>query len=558
MLRARRNTALATAAALVSGVLLVAATSDAGADDGVVGNATALTVPNGAPGITNGAASLYPSTVNVPNVWGPITDVNVTLHSLGHTNPDDLDIVLRSPTGVNVALMSDACGTGDVEDISPTFNDQASSTMADAGDCIGSQFKPSNVDDGADSWGTDVTGPVSNTLSAFNGTSALGVWSLYVVDDTAANVGDLEGGWSMVITTADSDIDIPTSGSADPYPRTLTVSSDQIVTDANLTFTGFTHAAPEQVSVLLVGPSGDEVMLMQDSCGQFGVNDQTYTWDDEAPGLMGALGCSSGFSFKPTNRNASESLPPPAPAAPYGNALSAFDLKPAAGDWKVCVFDDAANGGGYLVGIPSLNLTTRPKADTGFSEFPTQVSEGSPASLTLTRSASGPLGAGRIALVVAPGTGTAEADDLTILDEDVVFAAGETSKTVPLTITNDSLEEGSETFRISLGNVAGDAVLSGPAEVSVTIAASDVVLPDTTLVKGPRSSTKRTAKLKFKATEAATFRCKVDKKAWRPCSSPLRLKNLKVGKHKVLVRATDLVGFVEAKPLKVTWKVLKP
>ena len=33
---------------------------------------------------------------------GPITDVNVTLHRFGHTNPADVRIVLVSPTGQKV------------------------------------------------------------------------------------------------------------------------------------------------------------------------------------------------------------------------------------------------------------------------------------------------------------------------------------------------------------------------------------------------------------------------------------------------------------------------
>ena len=36
-----------------------------------------------------------------------------------------------------------------------------------------------------------------------------------------------------------------------------------------------------------------------------------------------------------------------------------------------------------------------------------------------------------------------------------------------------------------------------------------------------------------------SFECAVDKKAFKPCGSPEKLKKLKVGKHKVAVRAVD-------------------
>jgi hypothetical protein len=62
--------------------------------------------------------------------------------------------------------------------------------------------------------------------------------------------------------------------------------------------------------------------------------------------------------------------------------------------------------------------------------------------------------------------------------------------------------------------------------------------------------------LKFKAETGSTFTCKVDKRKARTCTSPFKLKNLTVGKHKVTVTATDAAGNVEKKPATYTWKVL--
>ena len=102
-----------------------------------------------------------------------------------------------------------------------------------------------------------------------------------------------------------------------------------------------------------------------------------------------------------------------------------------------------------------------------------------------------------------------------------------------------------------------------PGEITrglvLDIQTRDVVSPDTTLTKKPKDSIRAKAKLKFSASEAGShFECKVDKRPFKACTSPLKLKNLKVGKHKVQVRAVDAAGNVDATPAKVKWKVLAP
>jgi hypothetical protein len=81
----------------------------------------------------------------------------------------------------------------------------------------------------------------------------------------------------------------------------------------------------------------------------------------------------------------------------------------------------------------------------------------------------------------------------------------------------------------------------------------------TSILKGPKhKTTKRTAKFKFRSNEpASTFKCKLDRKRFKPCSSPKRLKHLKKGKHVFQVVATDRVGNTDATPAKKTWKIKK-
>ena len=69
---------LVSVVSAVGALVLVA--SPASADS--FANPTPITMPN-----NNALSAPYPSTVNVSGMSGPITDVNVTLHRVGHTAP---------------------------------------------------------------------------------------------------------------------------------------------------------------------------------------------------------------------------------------------------------------------------------------------------------------------------------------------------------------------------------------------------------------------------------------------------------------------------------------
>jgi hypothetical protein len=87
----------------------------------------------------------------------------------------------------------------------------------------------------------------------------------------------------------------------------------------------------------------------------------------------------------------------------------------------------------------------------------------------------------------------------------------------------------------------------------------DTTPPETTIDKGPAKKTKsRKATFKFSSNEAgSSFECKVDSKPAKPCTSPLKLKRVKPGKHKLAVAATDAAGNTDATPAIYKWKVKK-
>jgi NHL repeat len=90
-------------------------------------------------------------------------------------------------------------------------------------------------------------------------------------------------------------------------------------------------------------------------------------------------------------------------------------------------------------------------------------------------------------------------------------------------------------------------------------AASDTTPPNTKLGKHPKKRTrKRRAKFTFISTEpSSSFKCKLDKKPFRPCRSPF-VKKVKPGKHRFKVEAIDTAGNVDPSPAAFKWKVLAP
>ena len=73
----------------------------------------------------------------------------------------------------------------------------------------------------------------------------------------------------------------------------------------------------------------------------------------------------------------------------------------------------------------------------------------------------------------------------------------------------------------------------------------------------PKSTRSRTASFVFSANQGgASFKCKLDKGAYKTCRSPHAYKKLKPGSHSFAVVA--IVGGMQGKPAKFSWKVLKP
>ena len=86
---------------------------------------------------------------------------------------------------------------------------------------------------------------------------------------------------------------------------------------------------------------------------------------------------------------------------------------------------------------------------------------------------------------------------------------------------------------------------------------ADTEAPNTTIDKAPTGTIEKDrAKIRFSSSEAnSTFACKIDKKPYKSCTSPKTYRNLKDGRHKVLVRATDPAGNTDPLSAKAKFKV---
>lgn len=103
-------------------------------------------------------------------------------------------------------------------------------------------------------------------------------------------------------------------------------------------------------------------------------------------------------------------------------------------------------------------------------------------------------------------------------------------------------------------NLADSAFLCAPA----TCTPSDTQPPDTIFEKAPAKKKGRASRagVRFRATERSSFRCKVDGRKPRTCSSPYKAK-AKPGRHVIRVTATDASGITELIPAKARFRVRK-
>jgi subtilisin-like proprotein convertase family protein len=166
-------------------------------------NPTPIIIPATGTGTSTGAPSNpYPSTIDVSGITGTVSKVTVQLFNFNQTFPGDVDVLLAGPGGQKLLLMSDVGGGTDAVNVNLTFDDAAAAIGAAV---ASGTFRPTNSGAG-DSFPTPAPAgpyPDPQRLSVFNGLNPNGTWSLFVVDDAGGDMGNINGGWSLTLTTED-------------------------------------------------------------------------------------------------------------------------------------------------------------------------------------------------------------------------------------------------------------------------------------------------------------------------------------------------------------------
>lgn len=188
----------ALAALLISLGLL--ATPSAGATPISFQNNAAIAIP--APGSSAGTQ------IAVSGLGNAVTSIDgVTINGLTASHADDVDLVLVAPTGAALVLMSGAGGSSAISSpISLTFTDagaQLPQFPFPPGSYKPAEYTPvgSFPSPGpGTSYSTPFPLGTANFTSTFNGINPNGNWSLYTMDPTAGDTGQIANGWSIQIS----------------------------------------------------------------------------------------------------------------------------------------------------------------------------------------------------------------------------------------------------------------------------------------------------------------------------------------------------------------------
>jgi uncharacterized repeat protein (TIGR02543 family) len=163
-----------------------------------------------------------------------------------------------------------------------------------------------------------------------------------------------------------------------PYPSTITVSGlVGRITKVTAKLSNLNHEFAEDIDILLVGPGDQKVLLVSDVGADGDLLSVTLVLDDAATVSLPGAGRITSGTFRPTNLRDSNTLgtsdefPAPAPAPPYGTALSRFNGTNPNGEWRLFVKDDSRLSAGSLAGGWCLTITTDAPEGGGTTCTPT-------------------------------------------------------------------------------------------------------------------------------------------------------------------------------------------
>lgn len=156
-----------------------------------------------------------------------------------------------------------------------------------------------------------------------------------------------------------------TQGPGSLYPSPITVAGAGPLASLTITLSNFSHAYADDIDVLLVGPTGLNILLMSDCGGLNPFSSLNLIFSASALLSLSDTTALASGSYLPTNFDAPfdvDSFAAPAPlTGPYGSSLAAFNGTNPNGVWRLYVLDDTQGNNGTLAGGWSLSITSVPE-----------------------------------------------------------------------------------------------------------------------------------------------------------------------------------------------------
>lgn len=187
-------------------------------------------------------------------------------------------------------------------------------------------------------------------------------------DRTKTNKTRVESASPEAIFTNATPITITDADEATPYPSDINVTGlGGTVTSVKVTLNGFSHTFPDDVGILLKGPTG-AALLLQDGAGDDpDMTNVTYTLVDGSPVLPNLTAWATG-NFKPTTYYTGDAFPAPGPGTVYGSPgptgggtatfASVFNGTAPNGNWSLFVIDFVAGDAGSISGGWTIEVTS--------------------------------------------------------------------------------------------------------------------------------------------------------------------------------------------------------
>ena len=350
------------------------------------------------------------------------------------------------------------------------------------------------------------------TASGTNGGSIAATFN--VAEQTGQSYGRVTFTYALgsrtVVFSNTAPIIINDNAIASPYPASLSVTGlVGTVSRVVASVTNLYHPSPDDIDMLLAGPTGATTMLMSDCGGGNFITNVTLTFDDSAATSLPDSTVISSGTNKPTNFLVADLLPSPAPVAPWGSTLASFNGTNPNGLWSLYIKDDLTIFSGSIQNGWQLAITTlgtfSAATDLAVTSAatPNPVVAGSNLTYTVTVTNYGPwaatgvqvtnalpAGATFVSATVSRGTFTTNAGvvtwNVTTNSTDKLAKDGFATATivvVPSTIGSavaTSAVTGNESDPNTLNNVTTKTVtvVSPQADLAVTV----IDLPDPVLV----------------------------------------------------------------------------